>query len=43
MCESTCVFVHHIHAVPTEARRGHQIPANAVTGSGELPDASSGN
>jgi hypothetical protein len=31
MCEvflSTCVSVYHMCAVPTEARRGHQIPWN---------------
>lgn len=22
----TCLYVHHMHAVPTDARRGHQLP-----------------
>ena len=28
VCVCVCVCAHHMHAVPTEARRGHQIPWN---------------
>ena len=27
-CLPVCMSVHHMHAVPMEARRGHQIPWN---------------
>jgi hypothetical protein len=35
-----CMSVHHVHAVPAEARRGHQIPWNGVTRGCELPSGS---
>lgn len=32
-----CMLVHHVHAVPMKARRGHQLPAIRVTDGYELP------
>lgn len=32
-----CVSVHHVCAVPSNARRGHQNPCNGVTEDCELP------
>ena len=34
-----CVSMHHVHAVPTEARRGHRIPLKKVTDSCETTES----
>lgn len=39
---SVCVSV-HVSAVPSEARRGHQIPETGVTGDCEPPDTGARN
>lgn len=36
MCMGVCMYVYYVHAVPTETRRGCQIPRTGVTDGCEL-------